>query len=77
MGSVTTGGTTPLEFLHNIDVLYFVSPEETPKGLGRNARNRQTSMWPTFMSVAPCGGSGHRRGLVVKPKVLEAERKGK
>ena len=26
------------------------------------------------MSVTPCGGSGHRRGLVVKPKVLEAER---
>jgi len=29
------------------------------------------------MSVTPCGGSGHRRGLVVKPKVLEAERKEK
>nr|DAE03075.1 MAG TPA: hypothetical protein [Siphoviridae sp. ct2QJ10] len=32
-------------------------------------------MRSTFVSVAPCGGSGHRRGLVVKPKVLEAERK--
>nr|DAZ59121.1 MAG TPA: hypothetical protein [Caudoviricetes sp.] len=29
----------PLEFLHNLDVLYFVPLKGTPEGLGRNARN--------------------------------------
>ena len=74
-GFPTRTGITPLEFLQNMDVLYFILRERILKGLGRNARNWWTSISFIKIWVRPCDGSGRRRGLVVTPKALEAERK--